>query len=182
MIVTTPANGAPSNYDNGAMEIHVDPDGLFDLAKPGGPMAGAQNDLGTSVSNINNTWNNLKVGWVGATASEAQDFNNKWNTAITQLFGDPNQNDKPTDISQVSGALPRVLYAIQSAGFNYGEAEDAVVKSFNNVSNNLNNPGPQAAPVRNDGDGPITEEGPQQTQPTAAQWSAMQNQKNGPGG
>jgi hypothetical protein len=147
---------APSNYDSTGLVIKVDPTTLWSYA---------QNDLpnnsevvAIAVGNINTIWNNLALGWAGTTADEAQDFNNRWNTTISQLFG--------TQADPSSGALPKIADAVGMAALNYGETEDTVKRMFDTFSASLNSSSPTTPPPdRDDNDGPITENTPPYTMP-----------------
>jgi hypothetical protein len=62
------------------------------------------------------------VGWVGTSASDAQDFSTQWTRAVNNLFG---STSDPT-----SGALPKVTDAVAQAAMNYGVAEDTITASL----------------------------------------------------
>jgi hypothetical protein len=114
---------APSNYDDSGMLIAVDPNTLYQLATV--DMVNQADVIGDAISNIVQIWNDLKVGWMGDTATEAQDFVDRWTNAVDQLFG--------TKDDASSGALPKIADGVDLASVNYGEAEDVVVKMFTSL-------------------------------------------------
>jgi hypothetical protein len=143
---------APSNYDSGELLIDVDPDAIFRYASVDIP--GTATAIAAHITYIVSTWNSLKLGWLGNTSDEVQDFNTRWSAAITKLFG---TDDKPED-----GILSKVATAAVIASINYGVAEDAVQKMFTSISNGIDNPSHDGSggPGRNQDDGPITENTP----------------------
>jgi uncharacterized protein YukE len=146
---------APGNFNDSGMTIRVDPDLMYQLATVN--MKNSAQTLMEAVNGVVQTWNNLKVGWVGTSADEAQAFNDQWVHAVNSLFG--SQAD-PT-----SGVLPKIANGTALASINYGEAEDTVMQNFMNVANSADvgalvglsqaQPGP---PGRNQTQGPLTEE------------------------
>jgi uncharacterized protein YukE len=121
------AVAAPSNYDDAGMLIRVDPNSLYQYAT--GDMMAHGQVIMDAINNIVQTWNNLQVSWVSNSASEAQDFFDRWNSAVTQLFG--------TNADANSGALPKIADGVDLASINYGEAEDTVTKMFNSLTAGL---------------------------------------------
>lgn len=141
---------APGNYDSGELLIDVDPDALFRYATVDIP--GSATSIAAHVYAIVQTWNSLKLGWVGNTSDEVQDFNTRWSAAITKLFG--------TEESPEDGILSKVAKAAGMAAINYGVSEDIVTKIFTNITDGIGNPSGNGA--RGDGSrdqdaGPITE-------------------------
>jgi hypothetical protein len=142
---------APSNYDSAGLFIQVDPNTLY--ADATGPMKTAAQGVADSIDTIVNTWNDLKLGWMGTSASEAQDFADRWTKAVQRLFGSGDQSDP--------GAFGRLVDAVQLASVNYGEAEDANVKMFRSLLDGLTGPpGTPGPPTRGVNDPPITENAP----------------------
>jgi hypothetical protein len=140
---------APGNYDSGELLINVDPDALFRYASV--DIRGSSTSIVAHIYAIVQTWNSLKLGWMGNTADEVQDFNTRWSAGIEKLFG---TEDKPED-----GILSKVATAAGMAAINYGVAEDIVTKMFTSISNGIDNPasaGPRDS-NRDLDDGPITE-------------------------
>jgi len=147
----------PSNYDSTSMVIKVDPTALWGLSQSNLP-----NDadvVAFAIGNIQSIWQELTLGWAGTTADEAQDFNTRWNTAISALFG--SQTD-PT-----SGVLSKIADAVGTASLNYAETESTITTMFTSFSSSLNSgSGTTQAPARSDNDGPITENTPAYTMPS----------------
>jgi uncharacterized protein YukE len=138
----------PANYDNAGMVIQVDPDAMYTDATT--TMRTHGDSMAEHISSINDTWNGLKLGWMGRTADEAQSFNDQWNAAIKSLFG--------TEEDPSSGVLNKIEVAVHYASVNYGVAEDVVVKMFNQIAAAIGNPSgsPDSGP-KSHTDGPITE-------------------------
>jgi hypothetical protein len=143
---------APSNYDSGELLIDVDPDAIFRYASVDIP--GMATAIAAHIHDIVSTWNSLKLGWLGNTSDEVQDFNTRWSAAITKLFG---TDDKPED-----GILSKVATAAGMGAINYGVAEDAVHQMFTSISNGIDNPSKDGSggPGRDLDAGPITENTP----------------------
>jgi hypothetical protein len=115
----------PNDYGApGGATIMVDPDLIYQLATNNIPAYIGQ--VADSINRVVGIWNNLKVGWVGKTAQEAQDFNDRWVTSITDLFG--------TSADPGTGVLPKIAYGLSLAGMNYGEAEDVVTNMFKKLT------------------------------------------------
>jgi hypothetical protein len=142
--------GPPGNYDDAGILLRVDPDTLYSYATV--DMTQESQVIVDAINNIVGIWNNLKLSWAGTTAEEAQDFSNRWNSAVEALFG---TQDKPED-----GAFPRLADAVDYASINYGVAEDAIVRMFQSLTNGLNSPPHGTPPTRDQNQGPITENAP----------------------
>jgi hypothetical protein len=148
----------PSNYDDAGIMISVDPNTLYQYATSDIPNH-IQN-LAHSISKIVGVWNKLNndnVGWVGTSASEAQDWNSKWSGAVNGLFG--------SDSDPASGVLPKIAGAVAQAALNYGTAEDTITTNFQHYIDGLNTPagGPDSVnspPTRNGSQGPVSENAP----------------------
>jgi uncharacterized protein YukE len=146
---------APGNFNDGNMTIRVDPNLMYQLATVN--MKNSAQTLMDAVNGTVQTWNNLKVGWVGTSADEAQAFNDQWTRAVNSLFG--SQAD-PT-----SGVLQKIANGTVLASINYGEAEDTVVNNFMNVANSVDlgsviglSQAQPGSPARNQTQGVVTEE------------------------
>lgn len=140
----------PSNYDDPSLQIIVDPTGMFSHVSD---LQFEANLVMDAINAIDGIWNNLKLGWVGTTASEAQDFNNQWLAAIQALFG--------TTADPDSGAFSKVIDAVATASINYGEAEDGNQKMFEALTSSLKSSSSnEPPPSRSDTQGPITEIAP----------------------
>jgi hypothetical protein len=138
----------PDYYDDQSIQIRVDPDTMFQLASVAMPTYGGQ--VADSVNRIVAIWNGLKLGWVGNTAKEAQEFNDLWTTSITQLFG--------TSGDDGTGILSRLANGVALAAVNYGESEDVVTSMFNQMTTALQNAGgSDNSGPRSVNGGPITE-------------------------
>jgi hypothetical protein len=108
--------------------------------------------ISNSINKIVDTWNGLKDNWLGATADEAQAFDESWSSSIKALFGSEEQPD--------SGILTRIAAAVQIAASNYDSTEVAVQHMFSEfLGNILAHPDGNAPPdfSRNHTEGPIWE-------------------------
>lgn len=140
----------PSNYDDPSLQILVDPVDMFSHVSDMQNQAQAVSD---AINTIVGIWNGLTLGWVGTSASAAQDFNAQWTAAIQALFG--------TQADPQSGAFSKIASAVGMASINYGEAEDSNQKMFQSLTNDLNSPSSNLPPPsRDDNQGPITETAP----------------------
>src|ERR1700730_2522552 len=139
---------APSNYNDYGILIRVDPTTLYHYADVDIPAQDAL--IANGVSNIDKTWEGLALGWVGSSATEAQNFNNRWNSAVTKLFGTP---EDPS-----TGALQKIAHAVGLAAVNFGVTEDVVMHMFQSLVDGMGAPpGQPGSPSRNHNDGPVTE-------------------------
>jgi hypothetical protein len=148
----------PSNYDDAGLTISVDPNTLYQYAISDIP--NHIQSLADSITKIVGVWNGLNnnnVGWVGASASEAQDFNSKWTTAVNGLFG--------TTAEPASGVLPKIGNAVAQASVNYGTAEDTTTTNLQHYIDGLNTPAGggssvNSPPTRGGNQGPVSENAP----------------------
>ena len=137
----------PANYNDAGLVINVDPTSLWQYGKTDLPAE--TTTIGDSLNRINDTWKGLKLGWAGTTADEAQDFSDRWNAMITQLFG--------TKASPESSVLYRIAVAVQTASLNYATTEDEVLKMFKDFDTAMHSSGGVQPPTRDQNQGPITE-------------------------
>jgi hypothetical protein len=138
----------PDYYDDQAITIRVDPNTMFHMATIEIPVYGGE--VADSINRIVDIWNGLKLGWVGNTATEAQEFNDLWTQSITQIFG---TGDGST------GILSRLANGIAIAAVNYGETEDVVASMLNQMTTALQDTGGSnnSSGDRSVNGGPITE-------------------------
>jgi hypothetical protein len=145
---------APGNYNDAGTVFRIDPTAMFTYATV--DLLAEAKAIGAAIENIFNIWQGLKLGWVGTTATEAQDFSDRMNATLKKMFG---SDDDPT-----SGVLPKVATAIGKASINFGETEDVMKKMFDTLTTDLGKPGNGDSPPPrdvNDG-GPVTEHTPPQ--------------------
>jgi hypothetical protein len=89
-----------------------------------------------------NIWKG-KLGWVGTSAAEAQDFSDRINANVKQLFG---TSDAPASGAPGSGALPKIATGVDMASVNVGETEDVVKRMFDSLTPGLGTPGSKDTP------------------------------------
>jgi hypothetical protein len=112
---------------NGNTTIDVDPSLL------GGPLLAQLKEVQDNVlqilKDVNDTFNDLKLGWVGSTAQAVDDWNQQWQGNIHGLFGkegaDPNK--MPPAGEDYFG---KIIYYVKSAADNFTNASDSVEKLF----------------------------------------------------
>lgn len=114
-----------ANYDDA--DISVDPMVLGNavtVIAGSDPNAagGLIGEIIDALQDIMSTIDNLALSWVGSASSEAQEFSDRWNASMSQLFG--------TQADPGSGVFPRLVSGIAGARTNYDSAEDFVVKTF----------------------------------------------------
>lgn len=140
---------APSNYNDGGTVFRIDPLTIFRHAKV--DLFNEANSIGDAVQNIFNIWEELELGWVGTSAAEAQDFSDRMNANLRQLFG---TKDAP-------GVLSKIANAIAAASINFGLAEDNVKKMFDSLGTGLDTPAPAGTPpIRSDNGPPVSVQTP----------------------
>lgn len=81
--------------------------------------------IGSDISTIFSTLDELQLGWAGQTADEAKDFFDRLQACLTVLYGKDGDQG-----SEQNSMLGRVAGALDSAGNNYLAAEDAIVDLF----------------------------------------------------
>ena len=142
----------PATYNSST--INVDPESLQDAATN---VYNLVNDIATCLGSINTTLSNLTLSWAGQSASDAQTYNNEWNTAVQNLFGTQNDPD--------IGALSILTNGLNQAAANYSGVEDAIVNMYNSFasgfssgsSNNNNNGQAPTSVTSPNSDSPTTE-------------------------
>jgi hypothetical protein len=115
--------------------------------------------IGNDLTTIFNTLTDLKLGWAGQSAQEAQDFFDRLDACLTVLYG--KNGDQQSEQNSILG---RVAIALNFAGNNYLAAEDAIVDLYyftGSVSdtaiwNSHNNPNPGAPGTQNISDPTFT--------------------------
>ncbi|MFF7580967.1 WXG100 family type VII secretion target [Streptomyces sp. NPDC008061] len=71
------------DYDIGV--IKIDPSAL---GSDGEKLVSLANEMAESVIRINNAVGSLRLGWVSESANEAQEFQDRWNRVMAQMFGE----------------------------------------------------------------------------------------------
>lgn len=138
----------PANYNTSS--IKVDPDTLWTQGFTTLPDQ-SKAVVGTLTS-ISDTWNALKLSWFGDSAETAKGWNDNYIKILDRMFGAPGVEFK--NLPAGEGILPKIANAAASAASNFGNAEDAVVKTFQPFIDAK--PGPPGS-GRDYTTGPITE-------------------------
>ncbi|MEV6348672.1 WXG100 family type VII secretion target [Actinoplanes sp. NPDC051851] len=89
-------------------------------------------NVADGITAINNALDSLKLGWAGASASEASDFIDRWNATAVALFGteESNEDEEFNDADGVLNVLAGGLEAVLD-GFNKAESE--ITRNFRNL-------------------------------------------------
>jgi hypothetical protein len=126
---------------NGNTTIDVDPSLL------GGPLLAQLKEVQDNVlqilKDVNDTFNDLKLGWVGSTAQAVDDWNQQWQGNIHGLFG--KEGADPNKMPPAGEAyFGKIIYYVESAADNLTNASDSVEELFTPY---LNMSGGGVAPV-----------------------------------
>lgn len=124
------------NADYDSSLIQVNPDGLNMKAKT---LESLAQDVQTSLVNIEHALASLQLGWAGKTASEAKDFQGRWDTAMRELFG---SDDHPE-----TGVLNAIVDGVLTVQANFAIAETALVSFFNEFGQGLSGGGDTPTPT-----------------------------------
>src|ERR1700730_14725153 len=141
----------PTNYNNSGIMFRIDPTAMWHDSSV--ELLNVAKQIGDSIENIIQIWDGLRLGWMGSSADEAQDFANRFNANLSHMFG---SNADPS-----SGVLPRVATAVEGAAINFGVTEDTVWRMFESLNSGLTQPGsPNTPPARSDVGGQVIEKTP----------------------
>jgi uncharacterized protein YukE len=107
----------PANYDGVSMSIEPGPlnfaaDGIQDSAQ----------SVVHALDTINKTLNDLQLSWDGKSAAEAHDFADRWQDAMTGMFGTKKDAKK--------GVMNQVIIALKTAVGNFSNGENGAVNMF----------------------------------------------------
>jgi uncharacterized protein YukE len=131
----------PNYYD--AVKIRVDTGGL---AYAVDQIRTAAETIADNLGTINKTLSGLALNWTGDSASQAQQFNDEWNSAVQLLFG---VVDSQGNVLLDDGAISVLVEGLDKAVSNYRFNEQAVINLFNAFTNLNPNPNANANPVPN---------------------------------
>lgn len=127
------------SYDEAS--LYVDPQGLVGQSEA---MLGLARNVSDSLGRINETFRGLELGWAGRTSEEAQDFADRWEAVMRQLFG--------TRESPETGVLPVIASGLRMVGANFAVSEQALADFFRQFGEGMEGGGdgsgrsPDAAP------------------------------------
>jgi uncharacterized protein YukE len=121
-------HSAVANYD--AIKLYVNPNELKGYARS---LRDDANDIVNNINDIQNTFGDLKLGWAGKTADEAESFNDQWNSTMKELFG---TKDDPG-----TGVLSAILMGVTAAASGYAYTEQAISTMFRQFSAQLSGAG-----------------------------------------
>ncbi|MFF4243530.1 WXG100 family type VII secretion target [Streptomyces sp. NPDC001822] len=131
----------PENADYDISSLKIDPG---PLGTEGERMLALAQEMGESITLINNTVADLVLGWVSPSAEEAHEFGNRWTRVMTQMFG---QKDGAI------GVLPAISGGVRGTAVGFSHVELELERAFVNFSNEL------AVPSGDGGNGPSDHSG-----------------------
>jgi hypothetical protein len=121
--------GAPDeNYDEAA--THVISIKTHDLSTKAASLDSVIDDMTDTLKSISDTWEGLKLGWVGKSQAEADAFNQKWQAAAKEMFGDDNTPKTLNQIAPNECALGKIRSLADAAATTYANAEESLASSF----------------------------------------------------
>ncbi|MFG1610450.1 hypothetical protein [Actinoplanes sp. NPDC049265] len=139
---------SPVSYNGteAGMDINIQPGFMYDYAHRYLPVA--QSSIVDAWNEINRTWANLRLGWIGSAAESGEKLKDQLMTVQDHLFG--KKDGDPGILHQVrSAALMAVSY--------YDAAESYSIKVFDEFLNDLTAPpSPGAHPPQDIKGGPIS--------------------------
>jgi hypothetical protein len=96
--------------------------------------------IADSLNSIVTTLGNLKLSWIGSSATQATDFSNQWQLCMTSLFG--------TTTTPEAGLLVQYAGGLATAFANYDQTEDAMASMFGTMAMSIAyGPVPRVSPV-----------------------------------
>lgn len=125
-----------TNYDGKVLSIASN-----DIFWTGQAINTLISDVVTQLTTVMDAFNNLQLSWTGGSASLAQDFSDRWTSAMTALFG--------TDGDPASGVLMALSAGLGSASNNYNLAEETIWGMFYSFNVGLTSPPASANPGQN---------------------------------
>jgi hypothetical protein len=106
--------------------FNIDPD---TLVLRGNNLKDLGQAVADSIDRINNTWKDLKLGWMGKTSNEASDFLNRWNGVMDELFG---TKDHPE-----AGVLNAIVDGVLTTAAIFGSTEHSLFQFFTDFQHGL---------------------------------------------
>lgn len=137
--------GAPvvEQVDYDASLIRVDPESLD---REGEQLLLLAKDMSETIRRINALIFELRLGWIAASSEEVRAFFDRWDSVMTQMFG--NDGDP-------IGVLPAISGGVKGTAVGFSQLEVELFWMFRNFSNEL------AVPSGGDGSGPSDHIGPE---------------------
>jgi hypothetical protein len=120
--------GAVGSYDHAGYSFNIDPSKLYD---DGVLIEKAAIEMQDNFNKIQEKWNSLKIGWMGAGSTSAEDFFGTYMRTRAIFFGLAEGEEPPAGLSKEScGMLPRLATVAKAAGALYGNAEDMAYQTW----------------------------------------------------
>jgi len=107
----------PANWDSST--ISIDMNAMNAVASA---VLASSTNINNDLSDIINSLSSLPVSWTGGSATLAEDFNTRWSSATTALYG--TQSDPST------GILNIITSGLAQAAQNYSKTEGGVTYMF----------------------------------------------------
>jgi uncharacterized protein YukE len=132
------------SYDSASLT--VEPQDICDSATA---LVRHSDEVAASLTRISNTVTALELGWAGKSADEAQQFNERWDHVMGELFG---PRDHPEQ-----GVLNVMAGGIKAAAVGFSQTEVALEQVFKKFAEGLSGDGsssgtPGSVPDRGDSD------------------------------
>jgi len=124
----------PANWDSSTVKVDMNTMGTVAQAV----LTSAAN-INNYLTDIINSLNSLPLSWTGGSATLADEFNTRWASATTALYGTP--SDPSTGILNV------ITSGLAQAAQNYSQNEFLVTGMFNLFGHGSPSSGPQTQPV-----------------------------------
>lgn len=139
------------DYNTAKTNFSANPDDIWAIGK-------IVKTYGDSLSHdfigIHTMWDELQLGWTGKSATDANDFSEKYHNAVTDFFGETQPTDptKPDGDQKVvkDGVLSHFSSGLMGAGSLYGQTEINIYYAFKWFADMLDNPNfdPTTDPLR----------------------------------
>jgi hypothetical protein len=116
-----------SKYTQGGTQIEMDLDAVWDVSKTKIPAL--VEEIGDCLDKIADAMNEIRINWVGDSAREADDLNNRYQQVQNSLFG--------TKKNPEMGVLTRIAGGLQGAVLNLNNAENQLDEAWKTYHDQL---------------------------------------------
>ena len=124
----------PANWDSSTVSVDMNVMGSVAQA-----VLTSATNINNYLTDIINSLSGLPLSWTGGSATLADEFNTRWSSATTALYG--TQSDPSTGILNV------ITSGLAQAAQNYSQNESVVASLFNGFGHGGSSSGPQTQPV-----------------------------------
>lgn len=127
-----------ADYD--VSSIKVDPNGL---TKHSDTLTNLSSEVSSLVNQMQNSLATLVLLWAGKTADESQQFYNRWDGVMDELFGTQDKNDKNPSHAGVLNVMSGHLKNVSDA---FSAIESGLAGGFKALSDDMSKPAPPYNP------------------------------------